>query len=97
MNTIEKHDETGFHTVKPIPDVRLLPTEYRVMAQSFRRSLLAHNKSERTVTTYLEAVRLFGDFLTDRGMPTDVSAITRKNVESITDAWPETASEKVSR
>lgn len=51
------------------------------MAQSFRRSLMAQNKSERTVTTYLEAVRLFGDFLVERGMPTDMLALTREHVE----------------
>jgi site-specific recombinase XerD len=35
-----------------------------------------------TVKTYDEAVRLFGRFLAERGMPTDVASITREHVEA---------------
>ncbi len=55
---------------------------YEALAQSFRRSLLAENKSPRTIETYGEAVRLLGDFLTRNGMPTQVQSISREHVES---------------
>lgn len=53
-----------------------------ILGRSFRRSLLAANKSERTIQTYCEAVRLLGDFLAVRGMPTGVANIRREHVES---------------
>ena len=36
---------------------------------SFSRTLRAEDKSERTVKSYTEAVRLFADFLAERGHP----------------------------
>ena len=59
-----------------------LPEDYRLLAESFRRSLLAANKSPRTVQGYTESVRLFGDFLAERGMPQRVAHITREHIES---------------
>jgi len=41
---------------------------------SFRRTLRAEDKSERTVKSYTEAVRLFADFLAERGHPLTVEA-----------------------
>jgi site-specific recombinase XerD len=38
------------------------------LARSFERHLRAENKSDRTVETYLEAVRLLGAFLAGRGV-----------------------------
>jgi hypothetical protein len=38
---------------------------------SFRRTLRAEDKSERTVKSYTEAVRLFADFLAERGPSAD--------------------------
>ena len=38
------------------------------LARSFERHLRAENKSDRTVETYLEAVRLLEAFLTGRGV-----------------------------
>lgn len=55
---------------------------YTLLGQSFRRSLLAQNKSPRTVQTYLEAHRLFGEFLRDRGMPLDAANVRREHVEA---------------
>ncbi len=52
-----------------------------MLARSYRRALLAQNKSPRTVQAYGEAVRLFGEFLVARGMPTNVADITREHVE----------------
>jgi site-specific recombinase XerD len=49
---------------------------------SFRRTLRAEDKSERTVKSYTEAVRLFGDFLAERGHPLAVEAITRDDVRA---------------
>lgn len=59
-----------------------LPVDFRSLATSYRRSLLAENKSPRTVQTYLEAVRLLGEFLRENGMPTDPSNVTREHVEA---------------
>ncbi len=47
----------------------------------FRRYLQARNRAPRTVEVYTEAVKALDVFLADRGMPRDVSAITREHVE----------------
>lgn len=57
-------------------------TDLGVLVRSFHRTLLAENKAPRTVQTYGEAVRLFGDFLSRHGMPTDAGKIRREHVES---------------
>jgi site-specific recombinase XerD len=49
---------------------------------SFRRTLRAEDKSERTVKSYTEAVRLFADFLAERAHPLTVEAITRNDVRA---------------
>ncbi|MHB0870747.1 MAG: tyrosine-type recombinase/integrase [Chloroflexota bacterium] len=59
-----------------------LPASYRRFAESFRRSMLAENKSPRTIQTYSEALRLFGAFLSEQGMPAEVAHIHREHVES---------------
>jgi site-specific recombinase XerD len=48
-----------------------------VLADSFRRSLLAENKSPKTVTTYLDAVATFEAFLRAKRLPTAVDRITK--------------------
>ncbi len=53
-----------------------------MLGESFRRSLRAENKSPRTIETYDEALRLFGNFLRERGMPTSVPTIKREHVEA---------------
>ena len=72
---------------------------YRSLAASFRRHLLAENKSPRTVETYGEGVRLLGDFLVAEGLPTDVARLRREHVEAFVAAllarWkPATASNR---
>lgn len=54
---------------------------YTELATSFKRALLAQNKSPRTIETYLEGVRLLGEFLSRTSMPQEVTAITREHVE----------------
>jgi integrase len=49
---------------------------------SFRRTLRAEDKSERTVKSYTEAVSLLADFLQRRGHPLTVTAITRNDVRA---------------
>lgn len=51
------------------------------LVKSFERSLLAENKSPHTVKSYRESLRIFADFLVDRGMPTGLGAISREHVE----------------
>ena len=58
------------------------PGSFRLLGESFRRSLLAENKAPRTVKTYMEALCLFADFLVERGMPTDLHALSREHVEA---------------
>jgi len=48
---------------------------------SYARHVRAANLTPATQRSYLDALRLLGEFLTDRGMPTDVAAISREHVE----------------
>jgi site-specific recombinase XerD len=52
------------------------------MAASFARYLRASNLSPRTIRTYGEAVEGLSRFLTEQGMPRQVSAIRREHVEA---------------
>src|SRR5262245_35266254 len=47
---------------------------------SFRRTLRAEDKSERTVKSYTEAVGLLADFLAARGHPIAVNAVKRSDI-----------------
>jgi hypothetical protein len=56
---------------------------------SFRRTLRAEDKSERTVKSYTEAVGLLADFLAARGHPLTVNAVKRADVRDfIADQLP---------
>jgi site-specific recombinase XerD len=57
------------------PDLQLL-------ADSFALGLRAQNKSPRTITGYLEGVRLLDDYLRAAGMPRAVLSIRREHVEA---------------
>lgn len=61
-----------------------LSESYRALVESFRRKLLAENKSPRTVQTYGEGLRLFGEFLEAHGMPLTLAHIRREHVEAFT-------------
>ncbi len=52
------------------------------LAPSFERSLLAENKSPKTVKAYMEALRLFRGFLADQGMPQAVEGVRREHIET---------------
>jgi hypothetical protein len=58
------------------------PSDIRGRTASFRRSLLAENKADRTVQSYMEGVQQFIDHLIERGMPTVVESLAREHVES---------------
>jgi site-specific recombinase XerD len=49
---------------------------------SFARHLRARNQAPKTVRTYLEGVARMAEYLTAKGMPTDIAAIRREHVES---------------
>ncbi len=51
------------------------------LVPSFRRTLLAENKSPRTIQTYEEALGQFIDFLKAQGMPKGMGRIRREHVE----------------
>ena len=61
---------------------RLSPGNVRVLAESFRPSLVAENRSLQTLATYGEALRQFADFLDRHGMPTEVANIRREHLEA---------------
>jgi len=56
--------------------------DLRTLAESYARSVRAENKSPRTVTAYLESLRLFSGFLAAHQMPLMVARIRREHVES---------------
>ncbi len=58
----------------------------RDLLPSWRISLMARNLSPNTLETYLSAVTMFADHLTERGMPMQVASIHREHVESFL-AW----------
>ncbi len=78
----------------PSPAQRSISRKLAVVAQassagnlsalngSFRRTLRAEDKSERTVKSYTEAVRLFAAFLAVRGHPLTVEAVTHDDVRA---------------
>jgi len=57
-------------------------SDIRVLLESFVRSLEAENKAVNTVRIYSGCVERFAAFLEERGMPTDVTSITREHVET---------------
>jgi site-specific recombinase XerD len=57
-------------------------SEITVLNESFERALKASNRAPRTISIYTGVVRRFSEFLSERGMPTNVEAIAREHVES---------------
>ena len=66
-----------------MPTETFTPTsvgDITALARSWARDLRAANLSPRTIQSYMEAVRLFTEYLVEAGMPTDVTGITREHV-----------------
>ena len=59
-----------------------LSVSYQVLTESFKRTLLAENRSPMTIKSYMEAVKLLEAYLAQQGMPLDVEHITREHVET---------------
>ena len=57
-------------------------TSLPVLAESYRLSLEAQNKSPRTIQTYLEAIARLDAFLVTNGLPHDVRLIERSHIEA---------------
>ncbi len=55
---------------------------YAQTLESFRRSLLAANKSHTTILAYLLGPRALGDFLRQQGMPIQIEHIRREHIEA---------------
>jgi len=53
-----------------------------VLSESFKRSLLAENKSPKTIKSYMEALRVLDRFLESKGMPRHVGSLRREHVEA---------------
>lgn len=62
--------------------VDTLTATNRLLLPSFILSLRARNASQRTIHGYGDAVRLFAEFLEEKGMPTQLPAIHREHVEA---------------
>ena len=63
-----------------------ITVQHQLLLDSFLRALRAENLAPKTLVTYGESIRQFGRYLGEKGMPTDVSKITREYVEAfITD------------
>lgn len=60
-----------------------LTDEFSQIIEVYKLSLLAPNKSKKTVTIYLDAVKLLGLYLAEKGMPTTLPAIRREHDEYI--------------
>lgn len=58
------------------------PREIAALLPSFRRHLLALNRSPRTVRTYCEGAEMLRRFLVSDGRSTDVADITRRDIEA---------------
>lgn len=65
-------------TTQLIPDINDIET----LLPDWRRHLRAKNLSAETIDSYLTVGTAFSDYLRNRGMPTDVTAISREHVES---------------
>jgi hypothetical protein len=63
---------------------RLQPSfgDLRTLGVSFKRTLLAENKSPRTIHIYMTAVTRFGEFLEATGMPTVAERVRREHIEA---------------
>lgn len=66
---------TRAHSVEDLDSLTILLPDWRT-------HLRARNRSPRTITAYLAVGEAFEAWLTERGMPTTVSAITREHVEA---------------
>ena len=69
------------HEVEPSSEPDSLAA-FRSLVESFRRTLLAENKSPRTVATYSESLRAFERFVVSQGMPGDPVHLRREHVEA---------------
>ncbi len=61
-------------------DLTTLSVDFRLLGESWRLALTAENKSPRTIHTYLSSLRLFAEFLDERGLPDDPAAVTGEHV-----------------
>jgi site-specific recombinase XerD len=64
----------------------------RGFVRSWIRSLRARNRSERTITSYVEAVTMLDRFLREKGMPRTAEGIRREHIEDFLAHHAETRS-----
>lgn len=57
-------------------------SDLSTLAESWRLSLRAANRSPKTIKVYLEALRFLDRYLRQQGMPTSLAGIKREHVES---------------
>ena len=76
----QKRQQTAPNAPDRPPVGEQISESYLSLVTSFRRKLLAENKSPRTLQTYGEALRLFGEFLAEQGMPGTIAGLFRGHV-----------------
>ena len=63
-------------------DTELAPTDIASLLRGYELSLRARNRSPKTLTSYVQTVLIFREFLAKMGMPTRVERLTREHVEA---------------
>lgn len=56
--------------------------EFTHIIATYELSLLAQNKSQKTVAIYLDAIRLLNKFLNEKGMPGELHKLRREHIEA---------------
>ena len=71
-------------SITPLSKANATPSQVSlpVLAESYRLSLEAQNKSPRTIQTYLEAIARLDTFLVANGLPRAVPDIRREHIEA---------------
>ncbi|MCB0937067.1 MAG: site-specific integrase [Mycobacterium sp.] len=60
--------------------------DFSSLRTSFNRSLRVEGKAARTLVLYGQSIDYFSQWLVDRGLPADLSSLTRDNVLGWLDA-----------
>src|SRR4030042_304914 len=81
MSRFER-SQTGVGTMRQASADITTAGDISVNIESYGRHLRAENLSPRTRQTYMESARQLARFLGERGMPRDVTSITREHVEA---------------
>jgi site-specific recombinase XerD len=63
------------------PTAPTIPGDWPALTRSWRRTLIAANRADNTVRAYTFLLGQCGQYLADKGMPTNVASITREHLQ----------------